>query len=196
MSTLRVAAAFALSCAVVLAGCAGRDEARAPEPRSTWRPTSMPESPSTTSPATEPKEPLLPDQARAATDAGARAFIDYYWEVVDYATATGDVRTLRQLAGPACDSCSSGAAFLSNIYRKQGHIKAAPYEVRRIRLRPLHLQMQTPAFAATVTTRSSAQVIEIPRESAQRLDPVTEVYELTLIHLKGRWRVDVLQVRS
>ncbi|WP_372492275.1 DUF6318 family protein, partial [Pimelobacter simplex] len=43
--------------------------------------------------------PVLPGAAKEASEEGARAFVGYYWELVNYAQATGDVRRLRRGAG-------------------------------------------------------------------------------------------------
>ncbi len=64
--------------------------------------SSEPTEPTTTATPTEtgPVEPTLPTDAEEESKAGVKAFVTYYWDVINYATKTGDVRVAASI-GPA-----------------------------------------------------------------------------------------------
>ncbi|MGZ6744997.1 MAG: DUF6318 family protein, partial [Nocardioides sp.] len=49
------------------------------------------------------------------------AFVKYFWDVVNYAQATGETRTLTGL-GPKCASCEAGASAIRQVYDHGGRI--------------------------------------------------------------------------
>ncbi|MCR1781543.1 hypothetical protein KVF89_03270 [Nocardioides carbamazepini] len=105
------------------AACTGDD----PDPRdpsSTWSPTGTMDPPSpTATELTEPTEPVLPDAAKQASEDGARAFITYYWDLINYAQATGDVKALKAASARTCDVCSGLVNDLRDLYRSGGHLE-------------------------------------------------------------------------
>lgn len=106
---------------LAVAGC---EEA---EPADPVTPTGKP-IPAATSRSTEPSTttgpvmPTLPAEAMTETKAGAMAFVEYYWAVVNYAQATGDTELLRSLAIDSCAGCDGGASSIERIYRRGGQI--------------------------------------------------------------------------
>ncbi|WP_377322216.1 DUF6318 family protein [Pimelobacter simplex] len=66
--------------------------------------------------------PVLPGAAKEASEDGARAFVGYYWELVNYAQATGDVRRLRRVSAPTCEVCSGFVRDIRDHYRAGGRI--------------------------------------------------------------------------
>lgn len=191
---LRLATA-ALAGILLLSGCSD-DGPDAGDPMSTWTPTGTIEPSSPSPSATKLPEPVLPSAARAATRAGAAAFVEYYWLLVDYATATGDTRTLGRLAGPKCEGCRGGVASIDNVYEGGGHIESAPYEVRRIRLDELAPGANAPALIATVTVRNREQRVFLPGKPTKTSRVVTDNFVFALLHVNDGWRVDELQVEQ
>lgn len=188
-SAIAVAALLATG---LLAGC--DDEEAPPEPtESVSEPTSAPTSTQTEPTPTGPVEPTLPPDAQDATKAGALAFVGYYWDLVSYSLVTGDLRALTGLAGPACHGCDGGADFIRSVYEQGGSVDAEPYKVLSITGKRLVTSNDSSVFTGTVRTRSSRQVIRIPGEAPQRVDPVTEVFSFTVIHTNDAWRVDLLE---
>ena len=110
---LGVAGAVAALSVGILGACTG--EAADP---TTSTPTSSASSSSAspTSPATSaspsptsayvPVKPKFPAAAKKQTDAGAVAFVEYYWEAVDFAWSKPDSEILDGLSTTACESCS------------------------------------------------------------------------------------------
>ena len=104
---------------VLLVGCSDDD----PEPR--IAPTDSSSAASTTAPPpspTGPVEPTLPAEAAGEDAAAAEAFVRFYWEMANYAQATGDVGGLRRLAAPSCAACVAAADFVEGVYRDGGRI--------------------------------------------------------------------------
>ena len=111
---LGVAGAVAALSVGILGACTG--EAADP---TTSTPTSSASSSSAspTSPATSaspsptsayvPVKPKFPAAAKKQTDAGAVAFVEYYWEALNYAWTRPDPNILRGLSVEDCTSCKS-----------------------------------------------------------------------------------------
>jgi hypothetical protein len=62
---------------------------------------------------TTPTPPELPDAARAKTTAGAKAFVKYYVDVLNYGYRYQDESALRKISATACKICQS---FRRNIH--------------------------------------------------------------------------------
>ena len=131
LDRLGLAAAAALVLPLALSGCSGDD----PDPKMPQT-TAAASSPSpTTSPTQDPTaEPTLPPEAEGNDEAAAEAFIRYYWDVVDYAQSTGDMKTLETLALPSCGSCETGNAYLRKLYNNGGALTGVDYKVDRVRV--------------------------------------------------------------
>lgn len=61
--------------------------------------------------------------------AGARAFVEYYWAVVTYAQQTGDLKLLRNISSPSCAQCDGGADWVQDVYADGGEIRGGDYSV-------------------------------------------------------------------
>lgn len=132
MTSLRarsVAGIAALLLAAALSGC--NDDEEPPEVIESTREPIPPYSSSPTEPP-GPVEPTLPVEAEANTKAGVEAFVTFYWDVVNYATKTGDVELLLALAQPSCDGCDGGAKGIKRVYQRGGHIAGGEYRVVRM----------------------------------------------------------------
>jgi len=125
-TTIRAAVAAGV---LLLAGACTDDDPAPVDPTPSWSPTGTIDRPSPSSSA-EPVEPALPDAAREASEAGARAFIGYYWELVNYAQVTGDVKALRKASGKTCEGCKAGMKGIRQLYEDGGHIEGGAYSVR------------------------------------------------------------------
>lgn len=129
------AAIGALLIAALVSGCdedggpdstPPRDSPRAPETSSSTEP------PTTTLTETGPVEPTLPAKAAAPDQAGVEAFVTFYWDVVNYATKTGDVELLRRVDQPSCDTCDAAIDGIEQIYARGGKIVGGDYSVVRL----------------------------------------------------------------
>ena len=146
--------AVALLLAVFVAACDEDEPSPAPAPSgSATGSDSTPSEPMTA--PTKPVEPTLPVEAEAATKAGAKAFVQYYWNVVNYATFTGDVSRLQAAAEPSCTGCKGAIDLIERVYDRGGRIVGEGYRVVDVDPTPL-----TNGFwSVETTTRVGDQVV-------------------------------------
>ena len=63
----------------------------------------------------------MPEAAKADTEEGALAFVEYYIEVFNYSANTGDTDLLRSLSHPDCSGCDSYATTFESQYSNGGY---------------------------------------------------------------------------
>lgn len=190
---VRSAAAVVLVAALALAGCSD-DDPPDPEPSAATSSTPSP-SPSAT-PTAEPKEPALPDAATKATEAGARAFITYYWDLINYAQVTGDVKALKKVSGPRCDGCRGGINAISAIYRDGGRAEGGTYTVRIVTIRKTDFSdSDVYSFESRIKVKNTEQTILAGDGSTRTLRPTENAIEVALLWVAEAWRLDVLVVQ-
>ena len=121
----------AAGCAALLvlgvAGCTSNAE---PSPLPS--PTSSPSpSPSSTAAA-----PSLPPEAEGTSPAAAKAFVRYYFDVINYSARTGETELLRSLGTPSCISCEAIASNIEDIYSAGGHIESDGWQLQSVNAVP------------------------------------------------------------
>ncbi|TNM39417.1 hypothetical protein FHP29_10900 [Nocardioides albidus] len=194
MGTTIRAALAALVLLLGLVGC-GDDAPSPQDPESTWSPTGKMETPTSAADET-PDEPQIPDEATKATKAGARAFITYYWELINYAQATGDIKTLRAVSSAECRGCLSGINGIRTLYKEGGYLTGGDYSVDVTMLEKA--EFETPsarAFHAQISARNEEQVITAGDGSTTISDPATNDIEVYVLWVADQWRMDVLVIR-
>ena len=107
----RTTSLTAVALLLVLSGCSG-DADPAPAPPSSSAPSSPTASPT-------PTPPVMPEAAKAHTEAGAKAFVEYFWEVVDYAGQSLDPAPLSALTADGCIGCQGAINFVKDM--RSGH---------------------------------------------------------------------------
>lgn len=176
MTRLRLVTAAAVLAPLVLAGCGGDD----PEPR---LPSAAPSSstPSASPVSTPTEEPTLPPEAKGNDEAAAEAFVRYYYDVVNYAQATGEVKTLRSLSLPSCDACAGGADYLHEMYRHGGSQEGGAYTVEEVTVFQAAKRQNLRIFETTVDTSTSAYSLRKDSESsAEQFAPGQQAARLRL----------------
>lgn len=177
--------------ALLLAGCADDGEPRS-DP--TWSPTAVPESPST-SPADAATKPALPDAATKATKAGAEAFIQYYWDLINYAEVTGDVKPLRRTSGSSCDGCNDGIRAIRKHYRNGGHIMGGEYRVTIKSTEHAKVEDNAAVVIGAQITVSSAEQSVINGDGTTRMvKPGSSEWTLAVLWNGDHWRVDIMRL--
>lgn len=188
MGWLRSLAAV-VTCGVLLAGCSddGPGEGPSPSPRAS---TTAPVSPT---PSAAPTEPVLPSAAKEATEAGARAFIAYYWDLINYAQVTGDVKGLEGVSGPKCQRCKAGIDAIRTLYASGGRLTDAHYEVRLKSVRSLNVAgSEVVAFEIHLDVSNQAHQ-SISADGVTKAFQASAVAYIVDILWAGRWRLDVME---
>ncbi|WGY04236.1 DUF6318 family protein [Nocardioides sp. QY071] len=189
-TTLRAAAAALVL--LLAAGCS--DDGPSPrDPTSTWSPTGKMETP--TSAAPDPVEPELPAAAAEASEAGARAFIGYYWELVNYAQVTGDVKALKAVSGPSCDGCKAGIRGVQDLYSDGGHIEGGNYSVHLDKVNQLKNKDSSQyAFEAKMSASTDKQLVVSGDGSSTTNPAATSEVVVAVAWLGSQWRLEAMQV--
>lgn len=64
--------------------------------------------------------------AKKQTDAGAVAFVEYFWETVNYAWTMPDDAILKPLSAPECGTCRNLEASASRFAKSGEHFSSPP----------------------------------------------------------------------
>ena len=128
---------------LTLTGCTGATDPADPTPPPTPRATTSTPSPTPTptpssGPAT-PTPPVMPPAAKAHTKAGAKAFVRYFWQVVDFAGTTLDSRPLVRLTADGCLGCTGAVDFVDDMRRGGATFHGAHTQVSNIHMAELSL---------------------------------------------------------
>lgn len=182
------ATALLLAATLALAACS-EDEPRAPEP--TPSPSGTTPAP-TPSPSAKPTEPVLPEAAKEPTEAGARAFITYYWDLINYAQVTGDVKTLRRTSAANCAGCTAGIDGIRDVYKDGGRVEGGDYSVSIAELSELDGPANAFVFEALVTARNTAQTIVRRDGTEHRSNPSSAQLAVAASWTSATWRMEVM----
>ena len=177
---------------VLLVGCSADDD---PEPR--IAPTDSSSAASTTAPPpspTGPVEPTLPAEAVGEDAAAAEAFVRFYWEMVNYAQATGDTDGLATLEAANCRACVGGRESIELTYRNGGSIAGGVSEVLSAESTRLAVTSGK-AFRVVASVKSTPQIVRIPGEKESRNEGGEYDFDFIVQFVDGwkvaRWDVDL-----
>lgn len=67
-------------------------------------------------PARNVPKPVMPEEAKQETEAGAQAFLDYYADISWYALQTGDTEPVREVTSVHCTKCNEEFGRTEQIY--------------------------------------------------------------------------------
>lgn len=191
------ALAAVVACGVLaagVAGCTGDDPGTGPSPSpSVTTSTSVP---STPAPTAAPVAPVLPAAAKKPTEAGARAFIAYYWALINYAQVTGDVKDLEKVSGLTCGGCQRVIEAVRNVYAPGGHATGGQYEVTVRRVKVLRSDDRSlKGMEVAFNARNAEQVIVRNDGTTETSAPKTSAFLCYLLWARDSWRADVLEPR-
>jgi hypothetical protein len=193
--TARAATVVVALLTVFVAGCDEDDGPTSPPS------TDSPSVPESSSPATEtstppstaagPVEPTLPSDAGANSRQGVEAFVRFYWDVVNYATKTGDIELLGQLHQPSCHTCDAGITGIDRVYQRGGRIVGGSYAV--VRLQPV--RSPSGQWAVVTHTRVGAQRA-IGAGNLNRTYPAgTDTWLIGIARVGGNWSIASLEAQ-
>ncbi len=121
----RISVAAALTAALLMSGCGG--DKPSGEPSGT--PTTASLSPTPT--ATGPVAPVLPEAAKVNDDAGAKAFVEYWFAAVTYAMQTGDTKPFMAVSTDECAICANLEREIAGVYGAGGRYDGADWRLSR-----------------------------------------------------------------
>lgn len=124
-------AILGLVCSLLVSACSGDSVAGPSDPTPTTSTTSMSSSPTSpptssapTSSATQepqPQPPKMPPLAKEKSPAGAKAFVQYYIEVLNDAWSTKSSKLIRQNATDRCKVCLRLAGLVDSVAKNGGY---------------------------------------------------------------------------
>jgi hypothetical protein len=190
MILVRLVALAAL--ALALSACAD-DE---PEPRVDPTPTTSTSTSPTSDPtSTGPVEPPSPQAAASASKSGVEAFISYFWDLANYAQATGDTKTLRNLGAGSCGGCQGAFDFIDEVYGAGGSITGGEYTLGNLETKRLVAETNDVViFRSTFPTTNTRQVVRQPGKKADVYEASTVRARFTLSYQADGWQVDIWEV--
>ena len=119
-------AAAVAACLVGVGGCSSGEADSAPSPTSS---SSTPSETPSASPSPTAVAPTMPPEAAERTAAGAEAFVRHWFEVLEYAYATGDASELRQYSAENCASCNRFLERIEGEYARGGSFEGVAVDV-------------------------------------------------------------------
>ncbi len=184
------AVAAALLVAGLVAGCSDEDPPRPIESTKSSSGPSSPSSAATTEPTpTGPVEPTLPAEAREETEAGAEAFVRFYYAMINYATATGEVTNLERLHEPSCEGCQGGIDQVERVYDRGGRIEGSGYQVLRVET----IRLRDGFWSVTARTRIGDQFVRGAGDLNQKFPGGRGGLHFTLRFRDSVWRTTSLE---
>lgn len=168
--------------ALVMGGSACSDDA---DPEAA--PPDPPTPAVSTTPASGPVAPTLPPEAEGDDAAAAEAFVEYFWEVVNYAEQSGDTTGLVPLAMSSCDACRGGANSIREVHDAGGSFVGGKVSV--LSSKAVRLGSRGVAFGVSVELVFQPQDVRVPGEPRKRYEGGEGEYQFILQQVDGSWRV-------
>jgi len=141
-----------------------------------------------------PVEPTLPATAADGSKAGAEAFIAYFWDLANYAQATGDTAGLRALGAESCGGCRGAFDFIDEVYGAGGSITGGEYTLGELDTERLVTNNDVVIFRSTFPTTNTRQVVRRPDKQAEVFEASTVRARFTLSYQPKGWQVDIWEV--
>jgi len=137
----------------------------------------------------------MPDAATKRTAAGAKSFVVYYWQVVDYASATLDTTLLSYLSSDACASCQRGINGLKDDAKLGATLSGGEETVTDLKVA---LTAVDSVYLATVTytLTSTTQIESFPNGKTKQYPAASAKDRMTLQWLNNRWHVVQLEAEQ
>ena len=177
--TLIIAALMAL-----LAGCGGEKQLAADPPSA---------SVSVTSAAPSPVVPVMPALAMEHTEAGAKAFVSYFWTVVNDAQKTLDTATLRSLHNPLCTGCNGGTSAIEKIAADDGTVSGGDV-TPTVLSSERQFTSTSKLMSLVVRLDIAAMSVAYPSPRAPDSYPaLTEKERFLLSERPGGWQVELIE---
>jgi hypothetical protein len=145
-------------------------------------------------PAPLPTPSTTTGPSHSATTEGTtpQAFVRYYVQVLNDATADGDTQRLREISAQHCKSCHAMRRTIERIYRAGGHIESNGWIIKQIKL----LGQQADGIIDVGLTVTVGRERVIPSQGAppQSHAAATHGFLVGLEQMQSGWRVGSLEL--
>jgi hypothetical protein len=179
-----VAVLAALACSAALVGCQANPEP-APLPS---------ESPSATAPSEagspSPAPPTMPAEARGTSEKSAKAFVRFYIDALNFATATGDTHVAREFSDHTCNSCDAMLDKIEEVYREGGFFRGRGWAVTNIKYQPLQPR-ERPVLSVGIQL-APQEMVEVKGEDPKHFTGGPNHLTFHLSRTQSGWRVEKL----
>jgi hypothetical protein len=133
----------------------------------------------------------MPAEARGTSKRSAKAFVRYYVEVLNHATATGDTSRVRQLSAPSCESCAAMLERIDEIYANGGYLAGDGWRITDMKYQPL--QPRRHPIISVGIRLTPQRVVERQGGSIERFEGGKNRLDLTLGRDERSWTVAQLE---
>jgi Family of unknown function (DUF6318) len=187
--------------AMLVAGCDGgghssgpSDSARASGPPSTAtssRPSPTRTGPLTTGPNVQAgeKPPVLSDDAKQHTPAGALLFATYCFQAFDWSVATNDPYLVSKISAPSCAACQRVIEGIAALGKEGARIQGGRIHLESSKIVSGPFRFKSD-YVAQVTLMQGAEVIARPSSAPSTAARRTKDVSLVFISwVSGAWQV-------
>lgn len=176
-------------CGLLLLGCSNDSAASTPTPPTTTSSSTSPSSPSptTTSDAPPSRAPQLPALAKEESIAGAKAFVRFYMQAINYSWHARNGALLRQHSTVRCVSCRGLARTMDDLRTNGGFSKGGDWLVTSASQTPLQPQDMPIIHTSITATRGSWR--KSSTDHVRQIKPEKIYVDVHLRWVSGRWRV-------
>ncbi|MBA3309167.1 MAG: hypothetical protein H0U28_03785 [Nocardioidaceae bacterium] len=129
--------------------------------------------------------------AKEKSRAGAKAFVRYYTELINYSWATGATEALRSTGSKTCDACQAAANGVESVISEGGFKRGADWHPTAVLVVPLE-----PANAPIINVAISVnkgQFKETRKAEARRIDPAIYHFDFYLQWRSQRWVITQIE---
>ena len=149
-------------------------------------------SPSSSSPSPTAPPPTLPAAAKGTSEAAAKAFVRYWIDTLNYATATGETNALQNLGTADCESCKNFSDTIDEIYGAGGEVTSEGWDLRSatpVANQPRNMPiLQLSMFLHPQTVRKTAG------SAREQLDGGRQPMTMFLLRRDDEWVVNRLDL--
>jgi len=134
----------------------------------------------------------MPSVAREHTAAGAKAFVVYYWHVVDYAQKTLDTTLLQSISNKDCLGCNNGIVGLRHDAKRGARIRGGDNTVSNLRVTP-HSLGEISFTQALLSVTNTTQTETFPNGKVKHTASATVRLRMLLQPIPAGWSVETLE---
>jgi hypothetical protein len=137
---------------------------------------------------------MIPSKARATTDAGAEAYLRFYFDRLNAGFTDPDSVRFAGLAEPGCSSCANLEKSIGELRGRREHVSTSPYAVSAVTELPESTRKNR-AFQFLLTENASS-VVDDHGRSVKSQPAAAHVMEVLLSLGEDGWKVSDLAVAT